>query len=1073
MRFYSLLAALAMMTSACSDDTPAPVDAGPIVALDAGDQVTDTGSVVTPDAGDVESPVRIQEVAPVSGSARGGTRVRLRGVGFMPDSTVTVNGEPGLDLLTLNERIITFRTPPGAPGTATIRVANSLGNAELEDAFTYYDPLELTGVEPSEGSILGGQTVRITGDGFNENTAILIGGRAVRGVNVIDGQTVEGVVPPTSEPGEVDVEVVNAFGRKILRLAFSYYSPLRAQAVTPAGGALAGGYRVAIGGAGFTEDLAVRLGDVPCTEVEVTSASEATCLVGAAQQAGPVALALSSERGQDAEPDAFVYVAAADGVSLQGVVPSSGPTTGNNRIHLVGANLTDEPVSVTVDGAPTAGAIVEGEQVTTLAPRHAVGAVDVGVTTGAGTSSLPNAYRYFEALQLIRVNPDRGPIEGGTFVEVVGEGFVDGMTAYLGGVELTIDVISNTRFSFTTPPGSGGAAELRVEHERQVERRPDAFIYEAPLGLAGVHPNRGAQAGGTHVTLTGSGFSKGPVVVGFGNQTATRVRVLNDNTVTVSTPPNLPGTYEVSVAIGDERDAIANTFTYFDPAFITGGTHGGDIEGAVNVTVLTPTMTGLQPKAGAMVWLGLEADTEYVGFTNAAGQVTLSGPDIFGPQTVTAIAQSCSANSVVEAESADVTLIVYCSGPPSAGGGGGGGGPPRVFPRLQGCVTDFSKALFDVSTLGPDERAFAQIELTRRSLFSNPTPKATTWEIPVPNGGQPCQSGDGNCEVIFGTDVVFEEGGCFDFITLPGRYALLAWAGIINSRTQEVRELRQLGVRRGVTAVMGETHRGLDIALSYALDNNITITMPDAPGQIPGKRGPNKNRVSTFLNFGGEGGYPLGETDSDARVIVQRDLPDFPGEFLTFYGGAFTRMWDPEMVTGPECVSAGDCEGGQSCVPTMQGNACAGGYDYTWPYSVALRDGVGNTQSGVTLDPIMPFPEIETPVNRGTLRNSTFRWKPATTGAPPSVYNVIVINLATSQRWDFYVPGNQRKFRLPQVPQLDHELQPDVPGPGAYLWGLQAIYIPGFDYENWSLSDLNQMARRAWTLDVEYFTKPF
>ena len=145
----------------------------------------------------------------------------------------------------------------------------------------------------------------------------------------------------------------------------------------------------------------------------MTSASEATCLVGAAQQAGPVALALGSERGQDAEPDAFVYVAAADGVSLQGVVPSSGPTTGNNRIHLVGANLTDEPVSVTVDGAPTAGAIVEGEQVTTLAPRHAVGAVDVGVTTGAGTSSLPNAYRYFEALQLIRVNPDRGLIEEG------------------------------------------------------------------------------------------------------------------------------------------------------------------------------------------------------------------------------------------------------------------------------------------------------------------------------------------------------------------------------------------------------------------------------------------------------------------------------------------------------------------------------------------------------------------------------------------------------------------------------------------------------------------------------------
>ncbi len=1072
MRFSAFVLTPFLVLAGCSDDGTGTVDAGPIINLDSGPSITDTGPVTTPDAGDVESPVQIQEVAPNSGSARGGTRVRLRGIGFMPDSTVTVNGEPGLDLLTLNERIITFRTPPGTPGLATIRVANALGNDEVSDAFTYYDPLELTAVEPTEGSILGGASIRITGDGFSEATAVLIGGRAVRGLQVVDGQTMEGVVPPTADPGEVDVEVVNAFGRKVLRLAFSYYSPLRAQSVTPAGGAVAGGYDVEIAGAGFTDDLQVHLGDTPCANVVVTSATEATCQAGAANQAGPVALRLNSRRGDDAEPNAFVYISPSQDVSLQGVVPASGPSSGNNRIHLVGANLIAEPVTVRVDGNATAAALIEGEQVTTLAPRHAVGVVPVEITTSAGSSSLADAYRYYEALEIIRLTPARGPVEGGTFVEVSGEGFAQGMTAYLGGVELQIDVVSNTSFSFTAPAGSGGAAELRIEYERQVVRRPDAYIYEAPLGLAGVHPSRGAQAGGTYVTLTGSGFSKGAVTVSFGFQAATRIRVLNDNTVTVHSPPNLAGTYDVTVAIGDEQDVQSNSFTYFDPAFMMGGTHGGDVEGAVNVTVLTPTMTGLQPKPGAMVWLGLDAETEYVGFTNGAGQVTLSGPDVFGPQTVNAIAQNCSANSIVEAESADVTLIVYCQGPPSAGGGGGGG-PPRVYPRLQGCVFDFSKSLFDVSTLGPDERAFAQIELTRRSLFSDPTPKATTWEIPVPNGGQPCQGGEGNCEVIYGTDIIYEEGGCFDFITLPGRYALLAWAGIINSRTQEVRELRQLGVRRGVTAVMGETHQGLDISLSYALDNNITVTMPDAPGQMPGKRGPNKNRVTTYLNFGGEGGYPLGETDSDARVIVQRDLPDFPGEFLTFYGGAFTRIWDPDAVTGPSCVSAGDCEGGQSCVPTQQGNACAGAYNYTYPYSVALRDGVGNTQSGVTLDPIMPFPEIESPVNRGVLRNGTFRWKPATTGAPPSIYNVIVINVATGQRWDFSVPGNQRKFRLPHVPEVEHENAPAIPGPGAYLWGLQAIYIPGFDFENWSLADLDRMARRAWTLDVEYFTKTF
>jgi hypothetical protein len=1071
LRFTLVLSPLLLLLG-CPDDGPAKTDAGPIIHLDSGQSVRDTGPVTSADAGDIESAVQINEVAPVSGSARGGTRVRLRGVGFMPDSTVLVNGEPGLDLLTLNERIITFRTPPGTPGLAVIRVSNSLGNAEVSDAFTYYDPLELNSVEPNEGSILGGATLRIIGEGFSEQTAVLVGGRAVRGLQLIDGQTMEGVVPPTAEPGEVDVEVVNAFGRQVLRLAFNYYSPLQAGAVSPAGGAMAGGYEVSISGAGFTDDLQIHLGDIPCTEVVVSSASEAFCQAGASADAGAVALRLSSLRGEDAEPNAFIYISPSDTVSLQGVVPNSGPSMGNSRIHLVGAHLTASPVSVSVDGNPTAGALVEGEQVTTLAPRHGVGSVPVSISTGEGTSSLAQAYTYYEALAVTRLNPARGPVEGGTYVEVSGEGFAEGMLAFLGGVALQVDVISNTLFSFTAPAGSGGAAELRLEYQRQLLRSSDAYIYEAPLALAGVHPDRGAQAGGTYVTLTGAGFSKGQVSVNFGFQAASRIRVLNDNTLTLHSPPNLSGVYDVSISIDAEEAVQSNAFTYFDPGFMTGGTHGGDVEGAVNVTVLTPSMTGLVPKPGAMVWLGLDSETPYVGFTNGAGQVTLSGPEIFGPQTVNAIAQGCSANSIVEAESADVTLIVYCSGTPSPGGGGGGG-PPRVFPRLKGCVYDFSKSLFDVSTLGPDERAFAKIEMTRRSLFSNPTPKATTWEIPVPNGGQPCQGGTGNCEVIYGTDLVYEEGGCFDFITMPGRYALMAWAGIINSRTQEVRELRQLGVRRGVTAVMGETHLGLDISLNYALDNNITITMPDAPGPIPGKRGPNKNRVTTYLNFGGEGGYPLGETDSDARVIVQRDLPDFPGEFLTFYGGAFTRLWEPDAVTGPACVSNGDCEGGQSCVNTNQGAQCAGTFEYTWPYSVALRDGVGNTQSGVTLDPIMPFPEIESPVNRGVLRNGTFRWKPATTGAPPSIYSVIVINLASGQRWDFSVPGNQRKFRLPRVPDIDHELAPEVPGPGVYLWALQAIYIPGFDYENWSLTDLNQMARRAWTMDVEYFTKNF
>jgi len=321
--------------------------------------------------------------------------------------------------------------------------------------------------------------------------------------------------------------------------------------------------------------------------------------------------------------------------------------------------------------------------------------------------------------------------------------------------------------------------------------------------------------------------------------------------------------------------------------------------------------------------------------------------------------------------------------------------------------------------------------------------------------------------------MVFADHATFDFITLPGRYALLAWAGIYNNRTEEIVELRQLGVRRGVTAVLGEIHSGLDIHLAYPLEQSVSISLPDAPGQLEGKLGPNKKRVTTYIDFGGEGVYPLGETDSDSNIIVQEELPSFPGEFMTFYGGSFTRRWEPDDVTGPSCESAAQCEPGQSCVPTMQGNACAGQFVYSYPYSVTLKQGVGRLDSGVTLDPILQFPEITSPVNNGLLEGGYFRWKPAETGVRPTVYQVIIINLVTNHRWDFVVPGDQRKFRLPHVPITGNPEQPPVPGPGAYLWALQAIYIPDFDFESWTYGDLGQANRRSWTLDVELFTKNY
>ena len=61
--------------------------------------------------------------------------MRIRGIGFSPDSEVTIGGANGLDTLITNERIITFRTPPNPAGQVDVIVQNSLGTATLTQGF--------------------------------------------------------------------------------------------------------------------------------------------------------------------------------------------------------------------------------------------------------------------------------------------------------------------------------------------------------------------------------------------------------------------------------------------------------------------------------------------------------------------------------------------------------------------------------------------------------------------------------------------------------------------------------------------------------------------------------------------------------------------------------------------------------------------------------------------------------------------------------------------------------------------------------------------------------------------------
>ncbi|MFO0006423.1 MAG: IPT/TIG domain-containing protein, partial [bacterium] len=80
---------------------------------------------------------------------------------------------------------------------------------------------------------------------------------------------------------------------------------------------------------------------------------------------------------------------------ITSISPLIGPVDGGTQIIVKGTNL-DGTTLVTVGGlAATGVTVINSTTVTAVTPPGAAGLATVGVTTGGGTATLPNAFGYY------------------------------------------------------------------------------------------------------------------------------------------------------------------------------------------------------------------------------------------------------------------------------------------------------------------------------------------------------------------------------------------------------------------------------------------------------------------------------------------------------------------------------------------------------------------------------------------------------------------------------------------------------------------------------------------------------
>ncbi|MEO9253906.1 MAG: IPT/TIG domain-containing protein, partial [Tepidiformaceae bacterium] len=173
-------------------------------------------------------------------------------------------------------------------------------------------------------------------------------------------------------------------------------------------------------------------------------------------------------------------------------------------------------------------------------------------------------FAYSAAPFVTGIDPSGGPITGGTVVTITGSGLTGATAVNFGGTSVVPVVVNDTTLTAVAPAHTQGTVDVIVTTPMGISANTaaDNYAYGALAVITGVNPATGPIAGGTTVTLTGTGFT-GATLVTFGAVTAVPTNV-TDTSLTVNTPAQAAGEVNILVTtpVGISAANAAATFKY-------------------------------------------------------------------------------------------------------------------------------------------------------------------------------------------------------------------------------------------------------------------------------------------------------------------------------------------------------------------------------------------------------------------------------------------------------------------------------------------------------------------------------
>ncbi|MFM7251853.1 MAG: IPT/TIG domain-containing protein, partial [Ilumatobacteraceae bacterium] len=549
----------------------------------------------------------VASLAPNAGPTAAGTEVSITGQNLLGVTSVTFGAAAATILAGGTDTLLRVTAPAGTAGSVPVTVITPGGESAsgAGATYTYVAAPVVTSLSSTRGPLAGGTSITITGANFTGATSVTFGTESA--TFTVDNPTTITATVPAGTAGTVEVVVTTVGGPSSTGLTTNDYRYVGAPTVltvTPAAGPIAGGTPITITGTNFVDVSAatgVTVNGVLATSVVIVDESTITAVTPANPLGSfdVVVAALGGTSSIVGIGNDFRYFAIP---AVSSIAPAAGPTGGGQTVVISGENLLG--ATSVMFGSAAATVVLSSEtSLTVTTPAGTIGTVNVVVTTPGGAASLDGTddYRYYAPPTVTSLNPAFTGLAGGQVI-ITGTNFVGASAVTFGALPALFTVNSDTSITATAPAASAGPVQVTVTTPGGTSSTAGTgndFTYWDVPTVTQVAPASGPIAGGTLVTITGSGFNDVTAVT-FNGTPGTDLVVATATSLSVRTPIGVVGLADVVVAATGGLSSTAGTgneFRYFAVPVVaslsvavgptTGGTtvviDGSNLDGATAV----------------------------------------------------------------------------------------------------------------------------------------------------------------------------------------------------------------------------------------------------------------------------------------------------------------------------------------------------------------------------------------------------------------------------------------------------------------------------------------------------------